>query len=81
MTRFVLVHGAWSDGAAWKAVAAQLRSAGHQVTAPDLLAHGADNTLVPGTDGVATTRRLPVSHMAMLSDPDGLAAALLDLTA
>lgn len=47
MTRFVLVHGAWSDGAAWKAVAALLRSAGHQVAAPDLPAHGDDSTPVP----------------------------------
>jgi pimeloyl-ACP methyl ester carboxylesterase len=47
MTRFGLVHGAWSDGAAWDAVAALLRSARHQVAAPDLPAHGDDSTPVP----------------------------------
>jgi pimeloyl-ACP methyl ester carboxylesterase len=32
--RFVLVHGAWHGGWAWQPVAARLRAAGHQVTAP-----------------------------------------------
>jgi hypothetical protein len=79
MSRFVLVHGAWSDSAAWNPVAA-----------PDLPAHGGDSTPAPqasldghavATAKAAATWRLATSHVPMLSDPDGLAAALLDLTA
>ena len=36
MARFLLVHGACHGGWCWEAVAPVLRSAGHQVTAPDL---------------------------------------------
>jgi alpha-beta hydrolase superfamily lysophospholipase len=55
MSRFVLVHGSWSYSAAWDAVAARLRSAGHQVAAPDLPAHGGDSTPAPqaSLDGYA----------------------------
>ena len=70
MSRFVLVHGAWSDSAAWDAVAARLA-----------VPLGAQLEMVSGTGGVAAAWRLATSHMPMLSDPDGLADALLDLTA
>ncbi len=55
MTRFVLVHGSWSDSAAWNGVAARLRSAGHQAAAPDLPSHGSDSTPAPqaSLDGYA----------------------------
>lgn len=34
MSRFVLVHGAGSDAAAWSPAADALTAAGHQVAAP-----------------------------------------------
>jgi pimeloyl-ACP methyl ester carboxylesterase len=40
----VLVHGAWSNAAAWDAVAADLRRRGHSVTAVELPGHGKDDT-------------------------------------
>ncbi|WP_300609788.1 alpha/beta fold hydrolase [Trebonia sp.] len=36
MTAFVLVHGAWHGGWAWRRVAPALRAAGHEVHAPTL---------------------------------------------
>lgn len=85
MRHFVLVHGAWSDSAAWAAVAARLRSAGHQVAAPDLRAHGGDSTpapqqleMVSGTGGVAATRAGDEPPADAVRP--GRAAALLDLT-
>lgn len=44
MTRFVLVHGAFENGACWEDVADRLRAAGHDVVAPDL----------PGSPGEGT---------------------------
>ena len=44
MARFVLVHGSWSDAAAWAAVADRLSDAGHRVATPDLPGHGPDTT-------------------------------------
>ena len=43
---FVLVHGAWHGGWAWRPVAQQLRAAGHRVLTPNLpgLVDGADPT-------------------------------------
>ena len=38
--RFVLVHGGWHGGWAWRPVRAALESAGHQVTSPDLPGFG-----------------------------------------
>jgi pimeloyl-ACP methyl ester carboxylesterase len=40
--RFVLVHGSWHDGSAWKPVADRLVVAGHHVTAPTVAGHGKD---------------------------------------
>ncbi|HET6550991.1 MAG TPA: alpha/beta hydrolase, partial [Solirubrobacter sp.] len=40
--RFVLVHGSWHDGSAWKPVADRLDVAGHHVTAPTVAGHGKD---------------------------------------
>ncbi len=40
MSTFVLVHGAWHDGSAWKAVIQQLEAKGHQAFAPTIAGHG-----------------------------------------
>lgn len=40
MTTYVLVHGAWEGGWAWKLVARRLRQAGHEVFAPTLTGLG-----------------------------------------
>src|SRR5437763_13518444 len=40
--RFVLVHGSWHDGAAWKPVADELGVAGHKARAPTVAGHGKD---------------------------------------
>lgn len=40
MTTFVLVHGAWHDGATWEPVASHLRNSGHVVHTPTVAGHG-----------------------------------------
>jgi pimeloyl-ACP methyl ester carboxylesterase len=40
MSTFVLVHGSWHDGSAWKAVIKYLEAKGHQAFAPTLAGHG-----------------------------------------
>lgn len=40
---FVLVAGAWHGGWAWRAVANELRAAGHEVHTPTLAGLGADD--------------------------------------
>ncbi|MGB0034699.1 MAG: alpha/beta hydrolase [Candidatus Acidiferrales bacterium] len=40
MGTFVLVHGAWHDGAAWEATARHLSGNGHKVFAPTIAGHG-----------------------------------------
>ena len=40
----VLVHGAWSDQSAWKAVKPLLEAKGYQILAIDLPGHGSDTT-------------------------------------
>jgi pimeloyl-ACP methyl ester carboxylesterase len=37
---FVLIHGAWSDASLWDKTAAELRTAGHTVYAPEYAGHG-----------------------------------------
>ena len=44
MSAFVLVHGGWQGRWAWERVAPLLEEAGHGVVAPDLPAHGDDET-------------------------------------
>ena len=44
MSTFVLVHGAWHGGWCWYKVVSLLRQQGHTVLAPDLPAHGRDQT-------------------------------------
>lgn len=44
MSTFVLVHGAWHGAWAWYKVVPLLESAGHDVVAFDLPAHGTDTT-------------------------------------
>ena len=97
MSRFVLVHGAWSGTAARSSAAHSLTAAGHQVAAPDLppsrstpgQSRAADKTVPPaaqdemvaGVGGVAAEATLDCGHMAMLADAGGLAAAILRLSA
>jgi len=40
MSTFVLVHGSWHDGSAWKAVIKHLEAKGHQAFAPTVKGHG-----------------------------------------
>ncbi|WP_250126669.1 alpha/beta hydrolase [Chroococcidiopsis sp. CCMEE 29] len=40
MSTFVLVHGSWHDGSAWKAVIEHLEAKGHQAFAPTITGHG-----------------------------------------
>mgnify|MGYP002778201673 FL=1 len=40
MSIFVLVHGSWHDGSAWKAVIQHLEAKGHQAFAPTIAGHG-----------------------------------------
>ena len=40
MSTFVLIHGAWHGGYAWRHVAPMLRKAGHEVFAPSLTGLG-----------------------------------------
>src|SRR5262245_34243335 len=40
MATFVLVHGAWGGGWAWRPVASALRAAGHEVFTPTLTGLG-----------------------------------------
>ena len=40
MSNFVLVHGAWHDVSAWKAVIQYLEAEGHQAFAPTIAGHG-----------------------------------------
>ena len=40
MSTFVLVHGSWQDGSAWKAVIEQLEAKGHRAFAPTIAGHG-----------------------------------------
>lgn len=40
MSNFVLVHGSWHDGSAWKAVIQHLEVKGHQAFAPTVAGHG-----------------------------------------
>ncbi len=40
MSTFVLVHGSWHDGSAWKAVIEHLEAKGHQAFAPTIEGHG-----------------------------------------
>jgi pimeloyl-ACP methyl ester carboxylesterase len=40
MSTFVLVHGSWHDGSAWKTVIHHLEAKGHQAFAPTIAGHG-----------------------------------------
>ncbi|HLW01955.1 MAG TPA: alpha/beta hydrolase [Ktedonobacterales bacterium] len=51
---YVLLHGAWHDGSAWKDVRAELELAGHPVQTPTLAGHGP----------AAQTRHVPRAQMA-----------------
>lgn len=51
---FVLVHGAWHGGWCWRAVAGQLRAAGHQVFTPTLTGLGERAHLLRADTGLAT---------------------------
>lgn len=85
MTRFVLVHGAWSDGAAPVTVTRErwgrVRRSYVHTTADRAVPLAAQLEMVSAAGGAAADRRLATSHMPMLPDPGGLAAALPGLTA
>ncbi len=51
MSHYVLVHGAWEEGAMWDHVSPILKSHNHTVTAIDLPGHGANR----GSDPAVTT--------------------------
>jgi pimeloyl-ACP methyl ester carboxylesterase len=53
MTTFVLVHGAWHGGWAWRDVAPLLREAGHEVLTPTLTGMGDRHHLLTSDSGVA----------------------------
>ena len=40
MSTFILVHGSWHDGSAWKTVIQHLEAKGHQAFAPTIAGHG-----------------------------------------
>ncbi|MEV0185720.1 alpha/beta hydrolase [Streptomyces sp. NPDC050625] len=42
MSRYVLVHGSWHDGAAWTDVADHLEKLGHEAHFPTMAGHGKD---------------------------------------
>lgn len=52
MTTFLLVHGAWHGGWAWRDVADRLRSAGHRVFTPTLTGLGERAHLISPETGV-----------------------------
>ncbi|MDQ7808663.1 alpha/beta hydrolase [Amycolatopsis sp. A133] len=52
MSTYVLIHGGGDAGWSWHLVAAELRSRGHEVVAPDLPADDAAATLTGYTDAV-----------------------------
>jgi pimeloyl-ACP methyl ester carboxylesterase len=53
MATFVLVHGAFRGGWAWRRVRRHLSAAGHDVYAPSLIGAGELAELLPGVDGLA----------------------------
>jgi pimeloyl-ACP methyl ester carboxylesterase len=62
MATFCLIHGHWHDGSCWSAVAATLRSRGHDVAAPDMpfdRPHTYRERSQPASDAVAGAQ-LPV---------------------
>jgi pimeloyl-ACP methyl ester carboxylesterase len=60
---FVLVHGAWFGGWVWKPVARELRSHGHEVTAPTLTGLGERRHLAASVTGLETHVRDVVEHI------------------
>jgi pimeloyl-ACP methyl ester carboxylesterase len=51
---YVLVHGAWHDGQAWRRVAPLLAAQGHRVVAPSLTGHGDKAHLLSPAVGLTT---------------------------
>ena len=58
MTQVILIHGAWSTGAAWTSVVPALSGAGHAVLAPTLPGHGDDPTPHDGIDVMTYARAM-----------------------
>ena len=58
MTQVMLIHGAWSTGAAWTPVVPALSGAGHAVLAPTLPGHGDDPTPHDGIDVMTYARAM-----------------------
>ena len=68
MSTFVLVHGAWHGGWCWYKVAALLRQKGHTVLAPDLPAHGRDQTPINAVSMQSYAQRV-VDVMRTANEP------------
>jgi hypothetical protein len=57
MANFVLVHGGWRGGWAWKRVAKQLQNEGHHVYTPTLTGLGERNHLLSASINLSTNIR------------------------
>jgi pimeloyl-ACP methyl ester carboxylesterase len=62
---FVLVHGAWHGGWAWRHVAPRLRALGHQATAPTMTGLGDRRHLAQGQIDLETHIEDIVAHIEM----------------
>ncbi len=65
MQHYVLVHGAWHGGWAWKEVASRLRKRGHSVSTPTLAGLGDRSHLHNQQIGLGTHIQDIVSHLEM----------------
>lgn len=73
MTTFVLLHGAWHGGWAWRRVAPHLRSAGHEVLTPTLTGVSDRAHLLSPAVGLDTH----VSDVVALLDAEGASDVVL----
>ncbi|HVJ51793.1 MAG TPA: alpha/beta hydrolase [Aliidongia sp.] len=62
---FVLIHGAWHGGWAWRDVAPRLRALGHQVTAPTMTGLGDRRHLAQGPIDLETHIEDIATHIEM----------------
>jgi pimeloyl-ACP methyl ester carboxylesterase len=67
MTTFVLVHGGWDGGWAWKGVAAELNAAGHQVYRPTMTGSG-ERVHLAGPEVGLDTHVLDITNVLRYED-------------